>query len=308
MAKPVDEIAQKLKELPARRYIDTLRSVINDLVRKVDTSARWDQYPGKTMPYCFSKLYGPFGLIRSGRSKVGGGVAAGFNEYATLASPGVFLLPRNTNILTGRDIAFYWDSIDVFGMYSVTYGRDPQLYWSEAAVPPPPQPVNPAIWNGSAVPPALYPPAGLFDSVMEKDGGAAMLMNFSNAFTPNALVNGMIFPQRPLATVPHISFDFDLYDRKRGRSLTGGRVPCTVLAGGTYNFKSLFNGREMRFDPDSEIEPRVYLNEVRMTEAQDFSQPPADPNYAFQSSQVTCYLNIVFKGKKAVQERQESGE
>ena len=147
------DIFNQLKELPIRRYVDMLRNVVNDYTNKLDTSAAWDQYPGKKVPYCFSKMYGPFSLLAT-RHTVGSdpvpGLTQGFLKLAPLVSTSVPLLPRGTNILTGCDVAFFWDSVDVFGYYSLTYTTNPGL---PAVVPPVVVPVNPT------------PAADIFDPV-----------------------------------------------------------------------------------------------------------------------------------------------
>lgn len=384
------DLFQQMKELPLRRYVDMLRNVTNDYVMRLDTAAAWDQYPGKKIPYCYSKLYGPISLQAT--RHVSG--AVGFLKLAPLVSTSVPVLPRNTNILVGQDIAFYWSSVNVYGYYSWTYTTDPGL---PVVVPPVAQVIDPR-------------PAGdIYDSVIANNGGAVMLQNFSNTLNPATGVqahgsiqpvagaglvdgetftlndganpavvfefdsNGIVVPGNvpvpftaldtaatvqasiiaavngapgPLnitasagagtlvvlvndffgpvgnvpileavanpafvvagmaggvalgfvRSVPHISFDLDLYDKKRGRSLTGERMPAQLLLGHTYDMKNSFGGREMRFDPNTEIEPRLYVNEIRMTDALDFSDA------AFNAASVACYVNVLFKGTAVLQE------
>jgi hypothetical protein len=69
------DIYQHLKELPYRRYIDVQRNRVNDLNKKLDTAAYLDQYPGKVVPWMFSKLYGPISMVKPGNGVAGSGVA-----------------------------------------------------------------------------------------------------------------------------------------------------------------------------------------------------------------------------------------
>ncbi len=255
------DIYEHLAELPYRRYVDVQRNRVNELNRKLNSGAYLDQHPGKVIPWAFSKLY-TFGMIKAGI----GTSATGFDALATLTNPAVPILPRNTNILTTREAAFYWCSTNVAGFVSWTYTSDPAY----AGLP---TPIN------------ATPVGDIFDSVFSNNGGAQVLNNFANPPVASAY--------KP----PKICFDIELYDRKRGRSITDGRVPAEIFLGGGYEFKNVGAGVPVRFDVDTEIEPRVYINECRM------SSPALDTNTPFNASSVQCYLNIVWKGYYALDQK-----
>jgi hypothetical protein len=96
---------------------------------------------------------------------------------------------------------------------------------------------------------------------------------------------------------PKLCFDVEMYDRKRGRSITDGRVPGEVFMGSAYEFKS--TGTPVRFDVDSEIEPRVYVNQLRPSGVQIAA------DHVFDASQVAAYLNIVWKGYYALEQHRK---
>lgn len=256
---PFPDLQQKLAELSTRRYIDVLRNRVNDLNQKLGTQPYFDQYPGKTQPFIFSKLYGPFGLTSARRSEPVGRTA--FEQYAPTAAAAEYLVPRHENILTGRIGSFYWCSTQVTGYISWTYVSDPEVEVYDTSMPVPIDPRE---------------PGDIFDSVIGANGGACTWNQFASTdFSQKGSEN------------PLISFDMALYDKKRGRYLGDGKIPGEMFCSGRYGPRKL--PEPIRFDPDSELEPRVFINEVKMGSFLDTDQ-------AYTAARVACYLNVCFKG------------
>lgn len=260
---PFPDLQQKLDELSTRRYIDVLRNRVNDLNRKLKTQPYLDQYPGKTQPFIFSKLYGPFGLEATRRTD-----QPGHESLAPLVNPSEPLLPRNQNVLTGRVGAFYWCSTQVTGYLTWTYTEDPGFTF--------PVPIDP------------QQPSDIFDPVLEKNGGAVLFNNFSTM--------GL---EQTGTTVPLIGFELGLYDKKRGRYIGDGVMPSEMFCSGTFGSRRL--PEPIRFDVDTELEPRVYITEFRMGDY-------LDTDLSFNAAEVRGYLNICFKGYYSVDETAESDD
>lgn len=258
---PFPDLQQKLAELSTRRYIDVLRNRVNDLNQKLGTQPYFDQYPGKTQPFIFSKLYGPFGLVRPGLAETIEDCNTAFQLLAPTAAPADYLLPRHENILTGRTGSFYWCSTQVTGYISWTYVEDPEIeYYGDIL----PAPIDPRE------------PGDIFDSVIGANGGACTWNQFASTdFSQKGSEN------------PLISFDMAFYDKKRGRYLGDGKIPAEMLCAGSFGPRKL--PEPIRFEPDSEIEPRLYINEVKMGSFLDTEK-------AFLAARVACYLNVCFKG------------
>ena len=254
---PFANLQQKLEELSTRRYIEVLRNRVNDLNKKLNTQPYLDQYPGKTQPFIFSKLYGPFGLETARRT-----TNPGHESLAPLVNPSAPLLPRNQNILTSRIGAFYWCSTHVTGYLSWTYTEDPGFDFTV--------PINTQI------------PSDIFNPVLEANGGAALFNNFAS----------LNFAQTG-TTVPIIGFELGLYDKKRGRYIGDGVLPSEMFCSGNFGNRRL--PQPIRFDVDTELEPRLHITEVRMGNYLDTDQ-------SFNAAQVQCYLNICFKGYYSVDE------
>lgn len=256
MARIPTDIFEQTSELPARNYINVLRNRVADLRRRAGVAAYYDQYPGKAAPRYYSAIYQRIPLTTARR--VG---STGFEGEASLASTSNFLTPDGGNILTARTGSFYWHEVNIFGFFNWTYQSDP----------------------GYTVPINTQPHGGLFDSVIENNGGAAALLNYTNlAFTNEQ---------------PKLCMELELYDKKRGTSLTDGRLPIQAFAGITFGHKTL--EEPVRFDADTEIEPRLYITEFRMGTALDDNQP-------YDAALVSGHVNLVLGGVDVAEDFQTS--
>lgn len=240
-------ISQRLDELALVKHAEIQRARVSAAVRQLDRAPYADQYPGKAVPACFSKLYGPIDMAAPRRLAA----ATGFDKLAAVVTTQTPVLPRGKNILVPRGSEFYWCSTNVAGFITWT--------WASAVLAE--VPVNPKA------------PGDIFDRAIEDNGGAQVLMNFSSADA--------------FGDKPRLCFEVDLYDRKRGRSLTDGKLPSESLLGLSYGFKE--NYGHLQFPEDTEIEPRVYVTEFRPGST-------LSTNALFNAARVKGYLNLVFKG------------
>lgn len=251
-----NDILERHLTRPFKQYVDTLRNKVSDLADRLNAPAALDQYPGRRVPYAFSRIYGPIGPTTPRR-----GDAGGFEELAPLAQPAQFLTPRNGNIKVGQIGSFLWQETSVYAYLSWTYSADPGL---------------------APISVATFPTAGdIFDNVFPENGGALAFNNFR--FLENA-PPGLLSAGVP----PDVSFDLGLYEKTRGRFLHDrDRMPINVFAG--QNFANRKVAQPIRFDPNTELEPRIYINEVRMGNTLDTDQ-------AYNAAQVKVYLFVTFHG------------
>jgi hypothetical protein len=251
-----NDILERHLTRPFKQYVDTLRNKVSDLADRLNAPAALDQYPGRRVPYAFSRIYGPVGPTTPRR-----GDAGGFEELAPLAQPAQFLTPRNGNIKVGQIGSFLWQETSVYAYLSWTYGADPGI---------------------AATNVATFPSAGdIFDNVFPENGGALAFNNFRflEVSPPGLLSAGV---------PPDVSFDLGLYEKTRGRFLHDrDRMPINVFAG--QNFANRKVAQPIRFDPNTELEPRIYINEVRMGNILDTDQ-------AYNAAQVKVYLFVTFHG------------
>lgn len=184
------------------------------------------------------------------------GDSGGFDTEAPIGNPSSFILPREGTIKTGRDAAFIWCASNAFAYLSWTYTADPGI---------------PGV-------PVTVPAGDLFDPVIPMNGGAVVLPNISNASFDS----------------PHVSFEMALYDKKRGRFLTDGKLPAEAFVGGAFANK--LTPKETRFNVDTEIEPRLTVTEVRMGSWLNGEQ-------AYNAASVAAYVNVAFIGYNILEEK-----
>lgn len=166
---------------------------------------------------------------------------------------------RNGNALIGRELTFEVQSLAAYGFINIGYSGDP----APLVVPRPNTPVG-----------------DIFDNVVDQNGGAMPLDFFGATFGSFS------------STVPNmmnISFDVELYDRLRGRRLHEGRLPVELFQSGRIAHRKIASA--VRFEKGSNIEPRLYLNEI---------QPGFDPEEV-TGLQVKAYVCLVLKGRQYVE-------
>jgi hypothetical protein len=253
------DVYQKLAELPLRRYTEVLRNKAQDLTNMLVDPAYFDQYPSKRVPWIFSRTYGPIPLTAPRHYEEE--LQQGFNQLAPLANPDGFILPREGTIKTGRDAAFVWCASNAFAYLSWTYDAEPDF-----GDPSPPTPVVP------------LPAGDILDPVLSMNGGAVIVPNVANANHRS----------------PRVCFEMALYDKKRGRFLTDGRLPAEAFVGGAFSNK--LTPKQTRWNVDTEIEPRILVTEVSMG-------PPLDGTQPYSVARVAAYINVAFIGYNVLEEK-----
>lgn len=243
---------------PLTGYVSMLRNKVADINGVLARSAALDQYPGRMQPRCFTRLYGPLSLTTARRDG-----EIGFEGLAAVAEPAQFVLPRNGNIKVGRFGSFVWMETSVNAYLSWTYNTDPGIAGNQK----------------------VFTTFGdIFDPVIASNGGAMVMNNFRWT-DPGVGVTDF---------VPIVSFDLALYDKLRGRYLHDGqKLPINLFSGQGYCNKK--TGQDSRFDPDSEIEPRLFINDIRVNNTMATSQ-------WFNASNFKVYVSLTFKGRLEQQE------
>lgn len=267
-------ILEKLEELPYRRFAQLMRSKLDDILSEMD-APYLDQYRGRRIPAMISKLY-QFGPTTPRRITAGQG-GTGFDASATLATPGTYILPRNNNILVGRDRSFYWCRTAVHGYISSTFTSTPGLSTAD---------------KGSII--NAKPVSDIFSSVFAENGGASVLDNQARDIVgrvENAFSNSDV---RPMA---NWSGELHMYDKNRGRFFSDAPVPMQFYSNGVIGNKAL--SYNMRFDAGSEIEPRFFLREFRPYQV--------DSDAAYNALSAEGYLNIVFIGYQELEDGEDEG-
>lgn len=254
-------LLQKHRQLPFKRFMDVISAKLADLNDILNVPAAYDQYPGKIVPYCVSALYGPLPLTTARRMPASFG-GTGFERLATLAQPAQPVLPRNGNILVGRELTLEVHSISAFGFVNFGYSGTPASF----TVPRPDTPVG-----------------DLFDNVVDANGGAIPYDFFGGTFSTLSSAQPDLW---------NISFDVELYDRLRGRRLHENKLPVEIMAGGRFANRKM--GSPVRFEMGSNIEPRIYINEIRMGSSLNATDD-------FNAADVKAYVCLVFKGKQFVE-------
>lgn len=166
--------------------------------------------------------------------------------------------PRNGNALVGRELTFEAQSLSAYGFINIGYSGDP----------------------GYPVPRPDTPVGDIFDSVAEQNGGAMPMDFFGGTFSTLSAA---------LPNMMNISFDVELYDRLRGRRLHEGRLPVELFQSGRIAHRKMAS--PIRFEKGTNIEPRLYLNEIQ----------PGFDTAEVEGLQVKAYVCLVLKGRQYVE-------
>lgn len=188
------------QRLSFSRYLSTLRNKVDDLKTKLSRPAMLDQFPGKRVPYAYSRLYGPIPQTSAGPLPSAAGVEPG----GVGANSATYLTPRNGNVLVGLDGPFYWTSTAVTGYVAMA-----------------------DVSSGSP----SAPLGDIFDMVVPNNGGATVMNSFGGQFIIRNGTNVVL----PMS----ISFDIELYDKGRGRRLHDDRLPVELFSGASIANKNM---------------------------------------------------------------------
>jgi hypothetical protein len=244
-------------ERPFKRAVDVVRNRVHDLTSRMHAPAFLDQYPARTVPFMFAKTF-ELGLVTARKLDPDEPGNEGFETFATPVNLGAFVKSRNGNIFVNREGPFYWCSSNISSYVSLSYDADPGFGGFTYTNP--------------------TPASDIFNRAIEDNGGALAVNYFFGHVDYQVRAN--------------TAFDLQLYDKKRNRFLHEEHLPPQVLT--AQGFSNKHNASPIRFDPNTEIEPRVRVLEVRMGDLLDTDQ-------AFNAAQFKAYLHLIFKGYKVLE-------
>lgn len=254
-------LLDKFKQLPLRRFADMIAGKLDDLVEMVEEPTPYDQAPGRTVPYCITTWFGPFGLTTARRADVEDGVA-GHEHLAALATPDKYLVPNDGDYQISRDCSVRVQSLNAFGFVNWGYKSNPGFD-------------VPRIVEGGV--------GDILDNVITANGGAMPLDFFGGTFST-------ISTDQP--NLPNIAFEVELYDKRRGRRLHDKRLPCEMFSGGRFANRAV--GSPIVLEQGTRFEPRLFVNEFRMGSV-------LDTDTAFNAASVKGWVALVFKGVEQIE-------
>lgn len=229
----LNDLLQRHLQRPVARYISTLRARARHVNEHLDGPAALDQYPGRRIPYIYTRTFRVDGPVAARRFATG----TAPERTATVANPNTFVLPREGPIRVGRNGTFIWTRASTSVYLSLTYKSEPRDT---------PVAISDAMNNGD-----------LFDPTIPNDGGGIWCGGFSYVSDPATLT-----------LQPTVSYDIGLLDKKRGAYLhSGERLPVHLFSG--QRFANRMLAQPADFDANSEIEVRLFINEIRMGTALD---------------------------------------
>lgn len=259
-------LVEKHRQLPFKRFMDLISSKVDDLNEMLNKPTPYDQGPGRIIPYAIPVWYGPLPLTTSGRAGTITG-QDGFQTLAALANPAAFVIPRDGDVLIDREMSFHCHSLSAYGFVNWGYKSNPGF-----AVPY----TNPAgvgdILDAVGENPAVGP-----------NGGAMPMDYFGGTFSTLS---------SPQPNLPNIAFEVELYDKLRGRRMHDGRLPVEMFQGGRIAHRK--TASVLKFEKGSKIEPRLFVNEIRMGSILDGAA-------AFNAASVKAWVCLVFKGTQHVE-------
>jgi len=288
----MQSIQQHLQR-PFRRFADLVRNRVNSLNERMHDPVFLDQYPGNAVPYCFSCLY-EFDFKKTRPDPQFNGAPAfpnTFDQDAPTVNMAEWILPRKGPIFVNHEGPFYLCQTNIGGYFNLTYNTD---------------------WTAGGTPgPMLFPSAGdIFSPVSYSSGpapapmvptatnGGALRVNWFYSNFSNIYTNTPGLPD-PNDYKPSINFEVILFDKKRSRQLHDGVLTPHILA--SQNFANKHLGRPMRFDPNTTIEPRVRLLEVKPGNVLSGIIQAGGTAPEYQEANFRGYLNLIFKGYKVLE-------
>ncbi len=217
---------------PRRRKrpdVYSLRRKINQLNLKLDDAGFpppfMDQYPGKRVPFAYSKRYGPVPITVTRRNG-----STGFEGLCTVATPDEYLLPLNGNINVSVNTDFWLCGVSVYVYYSLTYG------------------------TGSSYTVATFSSGGdLFSPVpAPSNGGGIPLTQLADPRLSTDLADDLA-----TGALQGCGLDLDLYDRNKAGKMTEFPIPTIMFSGQAAANKDI--PVNSVWEGGSEIEPRIYV-------------------------------------------------
>lgn len=250
-----NDLLERHLQRPVVGAIQTLREKVREISDILDGPAALDQYPGRTVPFTFTRFWRIDNPVTARRDADG----AGHELLATLATPGTYLLPREGTVKVGRFGTFTWTRASLNVYQSLTYAADPGF--------------------GTNV--SLFTRAGdIFDDVVQNNGGAV--------WSGNRLFHQYDPAIDDPKLIPNVSLRLGLYDKLRGAFLHDtDRMPINFASGQLYANRLL--QEPIPFDANADIEPRLYVDEIRVANALDTTQ-------AFNAARLRTFVVMSFIG------------
>lgn len=258
-------LTEAQRAVPLARYTEALQARVDALQQRTEIPPLTGHLAGRRFPSIIPLLYEIQNPVTARRNAA----SPGHEASAPLTTPGQFILPRNypRGVLIGADGPWFWESSNVFGYLSLTYNANP----AHAA----------AVTLQASV-------GDIFDAVLDGNGGAAAMHHF---FRRVPFVNFVAQTQDDMA---NISAGLELFDAGKGARLhDGSRLPLELFSGQHHENRA--NAVRQRFEPGTTIEPRLYVDEVRMGTLLDTAA-------AFTGADARAYVQIVLSGEKALEE------
>lgn len=263
-------ILDKHRQLPFKRFMDMIESKLDDLTEMLLKPSPFDQGPGREVPYAFPVWFGPLPLTTARRAtEATNEDAAGHELLATLATPSQYFKPATFSgpMIIDQEFSFRCLSLSAFGFVNWGYKSDPGF-----SVPY----TNPlgvgGILDAVGPNPAVGP-----------NGGAMPLDYFGGTFSTIST---------PQPNLPNIAFEVELWEGQRGRRLHEGKLPPEMFQGGRVAHRK--TGSPLVFPKGTIVEPRLFLNELRMGSI-------LDTDAAFNAASVKGWVCLVFKGVQQIQ-------
>ena len=258
-------LVDKHRRLPFKRFLDLVEAKVDDLIELLDRPVPYDQGPGRVVERCLSAWFGPISPTTAGRASGTATLANqdGHMTLATLADPATFIVPTDGDLWIGRDSSFRCTRLAAFGFVNWGYTADPVGFNVPYTNPNGVGDILSAVGPNPATGP---------------NGGAMPLDFFGGTFATAS-------SSQP--DLPNIAFDVELFDKQRGRRLHERKIPSAVFAGG--RFANRKTSSPLVFPRGTRVEPRLYVNEVRMGSVLDGAT-------AFNAASVKAWVCLVFKG------------
>ena len=291
---------QEHLQRPYRRFVDLVRNRVNSLNNKMHDPVFLDQYPGHSVPFCFSKIYDiHFVQPRPNPSFNGDKTPADtWFSSAPVVNMAEWITPRNGNIFVNQEGPFYLTQVNMGGFFNFTCNA-----------PYPGFAIGPSVFPegvGDIFDPVSYSSSvvGLppFTVIPNQSNGGALRVNYFYDYFPNVYSNIAGVP--PLNDVrPCINFDLILFDKTRSRQLHDDVLSPHILC--AQDFANKFLGKSMRFDPNTTIEPRVRILKCKPGSILNngVTPVPLDPLTFYSYMDFRGFLTLTFKGYKVLENK-----
>ncbi len=261
-AMPFADLFERHTTRPIDKAIAHLRQKARAINRVISGPAAFDQFPGRRVPYNYTRRYRVDTLITPRRNGT-----TGYQGLAPVASATAFVLPTEGNIRVGRFGTFTLVELAATSYISITYNADPGL------------PGDQKVFTSFG---------DIMDDVVQANGGA--IWSGGQGFWTRNSSQG-----DDTALTPTISFDVGLYDSLRGAYMhDGNKMPVNVFSG--QMFANRATPEPVAFDANTVIEPRLFLNEINLGANVNEPGGSISTDQAYNATVPRVYVFLTFKG------------